>query len=128
MGQDLYVSPSTIEDTLDMEKAGWPYPNLSYLEVMAMIQNISFPTLLGKELNDRVMAWKETRKYELMFNQASCQRELSLRFTTEATLFKQHQTYKYINANSQKLDRPLIEVSSSLLKRHLLDYIKFGME
>ena len=62
-GQNVYVSSTTIDDTLDMAKVGWTYPNLTYPEAMAMLQSINFPEILGKKLNEYVEAWKETRVF-----------------------------------------------------------------
>ena len=78
-----------------MARTGWAYPNLSYPEAIAMLQNISFPEILGKELNECVVAWRETRNFESMFNQLSTHKD-SLKFASEADLFKQPQTSKYL--------------------------------
>ena len=45
LGQNLNMSPTTIEDTLDMTKEGWAYPNLSYREAMTMLQEIKCPEI-----------------------------------------------------------------------------------
>ena len=58
---------------------------------MAMLQSLNFPEILGKELNECVVAWKETQVFESMFNQSSTQKD-SLKFASEADLFKQPQT------------------------------------
>ena len=56
LGQNLYVSPTTIDDTLDMAREVWTYPNLAYPEAMARLQSIKYPEILGKELNKYVVA------------------------------------------------------------------------
>ena len=76
------MSPTTIEDTLDMTKKGWAYPNLSYQEAMTMLQEIKCPEILGKELDNCVVAWKEARKTQTMFNQISTHQN-SLKYPTE---------------------------------------------
>ena len=95
LGQNLNMSPTTIEDTLDMTKKGWAYPNLSYREAMTMLQEIKCPEILGKELDNCVVAWKEARKTQTMFNQTSTHQD-SLKFPTETDFFKHHMSAKFI--------------------------------
>ena len=127
LGQNLYVSPTTIDDTLNMARTGWAYPNLAYPEAMAMLQSINFPEILGKELNECVVAWKETQVFESMFNQSSNQRD-SLKFASEADLFKQPQTSRYLRENAPVMDRSLKETSPATLEKYLKECIKYGME
>ena len=127
MGQNLYVSPTTIEDTLDMAKQGWTFPNLRYSEAMGMLQTLSFPEILGKELDTCVVAWKEARLYESMFNKAATHKELTLRYPSEADFLKQGQTIKYIRENSPTMEKPLKDISAASLERHLHECIKFAM-
>ena len=117
LGQDLDVSPTTIEDTLDMVRAGWPYPNLSYPEAMAMIQNINSPKILGKELNDCVLAWQYSRIYDSMFSLASNKGELTLKFADEATFFKQNHNVKQVKENSPKLDTTIKRDKPGILRK-----------
>ena len=92
-----------------------------------MLQSINFPEILGKELNECVVAWKETRVFESMFNQSSTQKD-SLKFASEADLFKQPQTSRYLRDNAPVMDRPLKETSPASLEIHLKECIKYGME
>ena len=64
------------------QKKGWAYPNLSYREAMTMLQEIKCPEILGKELDNCVVAWKEARKTQTMFNQISTHQN-SLKYPTE---------------------------------------------
>ena len=68
LGQNLTLSPTTIEDTLSMAQEDWTYPNLFYPKAMRMIQEINFPEIIGKELDECVIAWKETRSYGSLFS------------------------------------------------------------
>ena len=97
---------------------GWAYPNLSYREAIAMLQELKFPKILGKELDECVIAWRETRKTETMFNQPSTHQE-SLRFVTEADFFKQNLTAKYLQQHAPVMDRPLKETSPTSLEKIL---------
>ena len=119
------MSPTTLEDTLDMAKEGWAYPNLSYQDAMAMLQELKFPEILGKELDDCVVAWKETRKTQTMFNPTSTQED-SLKFATETEFFKHTLTAKYIQQNAPSLDRPLKEISPASLEKYLRECMKYG--
>ena len=127
LGQNLTASPTTIEDTLSMALEGWSYPNLSYLEAMQMIRSLDFPHILGRELDMCAIAWKETKGYELMFNQASAHKEVSLKFSSEADFFRQSQAARYIQENAPSLDRPLKEVSIAALERHVLECAKYAL-
>ena len=126
LGQNLYMSPTTLEDTLDMAREGWAYPNLSYREAIAMLQELKFPKILGKELDECVIAWRETRKTETMFNQPSTHQD-SLKFATEPDFFKHNLTAKYIQQHAPVMDRPLKETSPASLEKYLRECIKYGM-
>ena len=71
-----------------------------------MLQDLKFPKILGKELDECVVAWRETRKTETMFNQPSTHQD-SLRFATEADFFKQNLTTKYLQQHAPVMNRPL---------------------
>ena len=128
LGQSLYATPTTIEDTLDMAREGWNYPNLNYPEAMTMLQSISYPEILGKELNDCVLAWRETKDSGSMFNQSADQKESSLNYASEMDLLKQNHASRYIKDNAPTLDRPLKEVSPAALDLHFRACIKYGMQ
>ena len=117
------MSPTTLEDTLDMAREGWAYPSLSYRDAIAMLQELKFPEILGKELDDCVVAWKETRKTQTMFNPTSTQED-SLRFATETEFFKHTLTAKYIQQNAPSLDRSLKEISPASLEKYLRECMK----
>ena len=53
-----------------------------------------------------------------MFNQLSTHKD-SLKFASEAELFKQHQTSKYLWDHAPEMDRPLKETSPASLEKHL---------
>ena len=122
------MSPTTIEDTLNMAREGWTYPNLAYPEAMAMLQSLSFPEIVGKELSECAVAWKEMQFSVSTFNQSSTQGESSLKFASEAELFKQHQASKYIREHAPKMDRSLKETSPASLEKHLQTCIMYGIE
>ena len=126
-GQNLYMSPTTIEDTLNMTKEGWAYPNLSYQEAMTMLQEIKCPEILGKELDNCVVAWKEARKTQTMFNQTSTHQD-SLKFPTETDFFKHHMSAKFIQHHAPVLDQPLKEISPASLEKYLKSCMKYGIE
>ena len=126
-GQNLYMSPTTIEDTLDMARKGWAYPNLSYRETMTMLHEIKCPEILGKELDNCVVAWKEARKVQNMFIQTSANQD-SPKYTSETEFFKHHLAVKYVNQHAPVLDRPLKEISPATLEKHLKNCMKHGIE
>ena len=127
LGQNLTLSPTTIEDTLSMAQEDWTYPNLFYPKAMRMIQEINFPEIIGKELDECVIAWKETRSYGSLFSQSTNNKEISMKFANEAELFKQPQASKYLKEHSPMLRRPLKEVSPAYLEKHLRACIQFGI-
>ena len=81
-----------------------------------MLQEIKCPDILGKELDNCVVAWKEARKTQTMFNQTSTHQD-SLKFPTETDFFKHHMSAKYIQQHAPVLDRPLKEISPASLEK-----------
>ena len=92
-----------------------------------MIRSLDFPHILGRELDMCSIAWKETKGFELMFNQASAHKEVSLKYSSEADFFRQSQAARYIQENAPSLDRPLKEVSPATLEQHMLECTKYAL-
>merc|ERR1712089_38020 len=90
-----------VGDTLDMARKGWAYPNLSYRETMTMLHEIKCPEILGKELDNCVVAWKEARKVQNMFIQTSANHD-SPKYTSETEFFKHHLAVKHVNQHQHQ--------------------------
>ena len=68
-----------------------------------MLQEVKCLEILGKELDNCVVAWKKARKTQTMFNQISTHQN-SLKYPTETDFLQHRMSAKYIQQHAPVLD------------------------